>query len=84
MVFFIFFSNFNRKFCKQTVETLIRRRVSAASDLGLHCLPMSHKKEARLNWLNLCILVCASSNASDQPAHTRSLTRAFASRLNIL
>ena len=29
-------------------------------------------------------LVCATSKASDQPAHTRSLIRAFASRLNIL
>ena len=25
---------------------------SAASDLGLHCLPMSHKKDARLIWVN--------------------------------
>ena len=29
-------------------------------------------------------LVCATSKASDQPAHTRSLIRAFVSRLNIL
>ena len=28
-------------------------------------------------------VVCATSRASDQPAHTRSLIRAFASRLNI-
>ena len=28
--------------------------------------------------------VCATSKASDQSAHTRSLIRAFASRLNIL
>ena len=28
--------------------------------------------------------VCATSNASDQPAHTRSLIRAFARRLDIL
>ena len=28
-------------------------------------------------------VVCATSNASDQPAHTRSLIRAFAIRLNI-
>ena len=28
--------------------------------------------------------VCATSKASDQPAHTRGLIRAFASRLNIL
>ena len=27
--------------------------------------------------------VCATSKGSDQPAHTRSLVRAFASRLNI-
>ena len=24
----------------------------AAFDLGLHCLPMSHKKDARLIWVN--------------------------------
>ena len=29
-------------------------------------------------------LVCATSKASDQPAHMRSLIRAFASRLSIL
>ena len=26
---------------KQTVQTMIRYRVFAASDLGLHCMPMS-------------------------------------------
>ena len=29
-------------------------------------------------------VVCATSKGSDQPAHKRSLIRAFASRLNIL
>ena len=29
-------------------------------------------------------VVCATSKALDQPAHTHSLIRAFASRLNIL
>ena len=29
-------------------------------------------------------VVCATSKASDQPAHMRSLIRAFASRLNII
>ena len=29
-------------------------------------------------------VVCATSKASDQPAHMGSLIRAFASRLNIL
>ena len=28
-------------------------------------------------------MVCATSNGSDQPAHRRSLIRAFASRLNM-
>ena len=26
---------------------------SAASDVGLHCFPMSHKKDARLIWINV-------------------------------
>ena len=42
---FHFYSNSNRTFCKQTVETLIS---FAVSDSGLRCLPLSHKKEARL------------------------------------
>ena len=71
-------------FCKQTLETLIRRRVlwrliwicavclcptkrtlglyglivllsSAASNLGLLSLPLSHKKDAMLIWVN-CII----------------------------
>ena len=29
-------------------------------------------------------VVCANSKGSDQPAHTRSLIRAFAGRFNIL
>ena len=29
-------------------------------------------------------VVCATSKVSDQPAHTRSLIRAFVSRLNII
>ena len=29
-------------------------------------------------------VVCATNKGSDQPAHTRSLIRAFASRLNII
>ena len=43
---------------------------SAVSALGLHCLPMSHKKDSRLIWvksknpLTLCILI------SDGFSHT--------------
>ena len=39
---FHFDLNFNRTFCKQTVEILF-----TGPDLGLHCLPMSHTKDAR-------------------------------------
>ena len=55
MVFFIFhfYSNFNRTFCKQTVDTLIRGRVLYRLILGIHCLPMSHKKEAMLIWFKV-------------------------------
>ena len=53
--YFSFYSNFKIN-CKQTVENLIRRRIShfAASDLVLHSLSMSHKKDARLILIN-CI-----------------------------
>ena len=33
--------------CVLFIKILIER--SVASDLGLHCLPMSHKKDVRLN-----------------------------------
>ena len=38
------------------MKTLITPR-SAASDLGLHCLPMSQKWEARLIWVNMTIMI---------------------------
>ena len=40
--------------------------------------------ELRHEISNNAVPVCATSKASDQPAHMRSLIRAFASRLNIL
>ena len=66
-----------------------------ASDLGMHCLPMLHKKDARLIWVKISIIiepwheisnnvVCPNSKGSDQPAHTHRLIRAFTSRLHIL
>ena len=33
---------------------------SAASDLDLHCLPMSHKKDARLIWVKPARVVTES------------------------
>ena len=49
---FHFHPNFDRIFCKQKSEDPDQTPRSAASDLGLHCLPMSHKKDARLIWAN--------------------------------
>ena len=40
--------------------------------------------EPRQEISNNNVILCATSKASDQPAHTRSLIRAFASCLNIL
>ena len=48
-IFFIHsfcFSIFNCTFCKQTVINLIRHCRYDVSDLGLHCLPLSHKIDA--------------------------------------
>ena len=54
---------------------------NAEIHLGLHCLSKV-QNEPRHEIPNN--VVCATSRASDQPAHTRSLIRVFASRLNIL
>ena len=43
-----------------------------------HKLPNEPRHEISNN------VICATSKGSDQPAHERSLIRAFASRLNIL
>ena len=34
---------------------------SVASDLGLHCLPMSHKKDARHIWVKKAIILLSHS-----------------------
>ena len=47
VVFYIFMEH---SVCKQWRGDQMPH--SAASGLGLHCLPMSHKKEARLIWIN--------------------------------
>ena len=52
---FIFVSFFQWKLCKQTKKRQMGRR-----HLGLYCLPMPHKKDARLIWVNwtFCFLIC--------------------------
>ena len=52
--FFLF--KIKRAFCKQKqkMETLVRRRIAAAaSDLGLHSVPMSHKKDSTFIWVKV-------------------------------
>ena len=50
---FSFHSNFKRTFCKQAnTGDPDQTPHYAASDLGMHCLPMPHKKDARLIWVN--------------------------------
>ena len=51
------------------------------SDLDLHCF-LKGICELRKDISNN--VVCVTIKVSDQPAHTRSLIRAFAGRLNIL
>ena len=46
--FFHFYSICKWNSRKQRVKTLIRRRIMR---LGLHCLPISHKKDTRLIWI---------------------------------
>ena len=52
---FYFYSNYKRHFCNQTVVKPDQTPHIAVSDLSLHCLPMSHKRDARLIWAKLTI-----------------------------
>ena len=48
MAFFHFLLNFLKTIMYVNSEGPDQTRLSAATDLGLHCLPMSHKKDTRL------------------------------------
>ena len=73
---------------KEPGKSLLKEKMKKSGKSG---------NEIRIAWPNHLLLVtyvpvheisnnvvCATSKASDQPAHTRSLIRAFASRLTIL
>ena len=49
----------------------------------LKCLPLPQECNELVHVVSNNV-VCVTSKASDQPAHKRSLIRAFASRLSIL
>ena len=76
MIFFSFFSpKFNRTFYYvSNNEDLDQTPHYAASDLGLHFLPSSHKKDARLIWDKIWY-----NSGSDEPSYPCCLTTAFAS-----
>ena len=67
----------NHVFWVRTLSISLRRFFKAPPN----CLQLID-----LNNSHFCTnnVVCATSKASDLPAHTRSLIRAFASRLSIL
>ena len=48
-----FYSNLNRIFCKANSGDPDQKLHFVASDLGLHCLPMSHKEDTRLIWVKI-------------------------------
>ena len=53
MVFFFF--KFNKNVLCANSGDPDQTPHSAASDLGLHCLHMSHKKDVRLIWVNVVV-----------------------------
>ena len=57
--------------------------VSGCSVLTVFLLSMNFIENEPVHEISNNV-VCATSKASDQPAHTRSLIRTFASRLSIL
>ena len=50
-VYFFHFCSMFLKFLQAKSKDLDQTPHNAASDLGLHCLPMSHKRDARLIWV---------------------------------
>ena len=60
--------------CMQSIEKISRWEVFSSH------MPLTFEPVHRIS----NNVVCATSKAPDQPAHTRVLIRAFASRLSIL
>ena len=52
---FLFYLKFKTIFCKGNSGNSDQMPRSAASDLGLDCLSMSLKKDARFTWVNIYI-----------------------------
>ena len=56
MVFFIFIQILIEHSALANSGDPDQTSLYVASDLGLYCLPMSHKKDARLIWVHSCPL----------------------------
>ena len=53
---FLFLFKFYQKLLQANSEEPDQTPLSVASYLDLHCLPVSHKKDARLIWVNIGLL----------------------------
>ena len=65
-----FLFKFHRTFCGDPGRT----SHFGASDLGLHCLPMSHKKNANLIWVKCSYCEKTSSSGSILKTHMANHT----------
>ena len=59
-LYFSFLFNFRYNFLQANSGDPDQMPHYVASDLGLYCLPMSHKKDAMLIWVNLVQCLCPS------------------------
>ena len=59
MYFFFFYQNSNRTFCKQIVETLIRRRILRRLIWVCTVCRCPIKKDSRLKWVNNKCIKCS-------------------------
>ena len=85
-----FYLNFEKALCQPTLKILIRRRGTAACDLGMQCLPLSHKRDASLGLYGLSYLIAHGSflflyffifeRSQGEPAPMRSRAKVFAAR----
>ena len=62
MYFFYFYSSFNRKMLANSGDP-DQMLHSVASDLGLHCLPIFHKKDARHIWVKYAVILLSHKNS---------------------
>ena len=83
LVYFIILILFEKIFLKANGEEHDQTTRTAASDLGLNCLPISKNGTLGLygpRQANLVLIAYASSEGSGEPAHPRSLARTSAAR----